>query len=85
MDQYTVQFLQHLKMEDTVRDAEPISLAISTESYRKSWKKMQPHTLFSPFGPAFVHYIAGSRHQQIAEFDATMANIPYASGYTPTA
>jgi hypothetical protein len=46
---------------------------------------MQPRTSCSPFGPVFVHYIAGSRHQQIANFDAMMANIPYASGYTPEA
>jgi hypothetical protein len=44
---------------------------------------MKPNTSSSPFGPTFVHYIAGSRDPQIAEFDATMANIPYASGYSP--
>ena len=44
---------------------------------------MKPNTSSSPFEPTFVHYIAGSRDQQIAEFDATMANIPYASGYSP--
>ncbi len=84
-DQYTVQFLSHLKMEQVVRDAAPISKSISTESYQASWKKMKPNTSSSPFGPAFVHYIAGSQDPQIAEFDATMANIPYASGYSPEA
>jgi hypothetical protein len=83
-DQYTAQFLAHLKMDQAVRDSEPISKAISTESYRKSWSKMKSNTSSSPFGPSFVHYIAGSRDQQIADFDATMANIPYASGYNPT-
>ena len=85
MDPYAVQFLSQLKMEDAVRNAKPITKMISTESYQNSWKKMKPNTASSPFGPEFVHYIAGSQDKQIAEFDATMANIPYASGYTPEA
>jgi hypothetical protein len=83
MDPYAIQFLSHLKMEPEVRNHAPISKAISTASYRASWKKMNPHTSSSPFGPTFVHYIAGSKDEQIADFDATMANIPYASGYSP--
>jgi hypothetical protein len=70
-------------METAVSTQPPISKVISTQSYRDSWKKMKPNTSSSPFGPTFVHYIAGSRDQQIAEFDATMANIPYSSGYSP--
>jgi hypothetical protein len=42
---------------------------------------MKPNTSSSPFGPTFVHYIAGSRDQQ-RESIATMANIPYASWYS---
>jgi hypothetical protein len=83
MDPYAVQFLSHLKMEIAVSTQPPISKVISTQSYQDSWKKMKPNTSSSPFGPSFVHYIAGSRDQQIAEFDATIANIPYASGYSP--
>ena len=84
-DPYAVQFLQQLKMQPAVRDAEPISRAISTASYREGWQKMKPNTSSSPYGPAFVHYIAGSQDTEIAEFDATMANIPYASGHSPEA
>jgi hypothetical protein len=83
MDPYAVQFLSHLKMEVAVSTQPPISTVISTQSYQDSWKKMKPNTSSSPFGPTFVHYIAGSRDQQIAEFDATMANILYDSGYSP--
>ena len=72
-------------MEQAVRDSKPLSKAISTKSYQESWSRMKPNTSSSPDGPAFVQYIAGSRNQQIADFDATMANIPYASGYTPEA
>jgi hypothetical protein len=83
LDPYAVQFLSHLKMEIAVSNQPPISKVISTQSYRDRWKKMKPNTSSSPFGPTFVHYIAGSRDQHIAEFDATMANILYASGYSP--
>jgi hypothetical protein len=72
-----------LQIETAVSTQPPISKVISTQSYQNSWKKLKPNTSSSPFGPTFVHYIAGSRDQQIAEFDATMANIPYASGYSP--
>ena len=71
-------------MQDSVQ-GQTISKDISTEEYQESWKRMKPNTSSSPFGPAFVDYIAGSRDDKIAEFDVTMANIPYASGYTPQA
>jgi hypothetical protein len=85
MDPYAVKFLEQLKMQPAVRDAAPLSRAISTASYRESWQKMKPTTSSSPYGPTFVHYIAGSQDPEIAEFDATMANIPYASGHSPEA
>jgi hypothetical protein len=85
MDPYAVKFLSHLKMESVVRNATPVSRVISMASYQASWKKMKPNTSSSHFGPEFVHYIAGSRDIQIAEFEATMAKIPYASGYNPEA
>ena len=84
MDPYAKEFIQQLKMQEVVQD-QMITRAISTESYQESWKRMKPNTSSSPFGPTFVDYIAGSRDAQIAEFDVTMANIPYASGYTPRA
>ena len=77
-------FHTNFKRPTVVTDT-PLSKAILTESYRKSWSKMKPNTSSSPFGPSFVNYIAGSRDSKICEFDATMANIPYASGYTPQA
>jgi hypothetical protein len=84
MDKYAVQFLSQLKMQPRVQD-QVITKAITTASWQASWKRMKPTTSSSPFGPSFVDYIAGSRNDSIAEFDATMANIPYASGYTPKA
>ena len=82
LDPYAVQFLSQLKMQDAVIN-QTLSKAITTESYQASWKKMKPNTSSSPHGPSFVDYIAGSRDKHIAAFDATMANIPYASGFTP--
>jgi hypothetical protein len=84
MDPYAVQFLEQLKMQDSVHNA-TLSKAISTAAYQESWRRMKPNTSSSPLGPRFVDYIAGSRDKEIAEFDATMANIPYASGLTPKA
>jgi hypothetical protein len=78
MDPYAVQFLNQLKMPTVVQD-HPLSKAISTKSYWESWSKMKPNTSSSPSGPTFVDYVAGSRDPQIAEFDVTMSNIPYAS------
>ena len=82
METYAQQFISQLKMQPVVQD-QTLSKAITTESWQASWKRMKPNTSSSPFRPSFVDYIAGSRNDSIAEFDATMANIPYASGYTP--
>jgi hypothetical protein len=82
MDPYAVQFIEQLKMQECVQ-GETISKAITTGEYKESWKRMKPNTSSSPFVPTFVDYTAGSRDDTIAEFDVTMANIPYASGYTP--
>jgi hypothetical protein len=43
---------------------------------------MKPNTSSSPFRPTFVQYITGRRDDQIADFHATMANIPYLSSYS---
>ena len=47
MDQYAAQFITQLKMPTVVHN-KPLSKAISTESYRKSWSKMKANTLCSP-------------------------------------
>ena len=82
LDQYAVQFLAQMKMNPIVQDHQ-LSKAIPTQAYQESWQHMKPNTSCSPSGPSFVDYIAGSRDDDIAAFDTTMANIPYASGYTP--
>jgi hypothetical protein len=84
MDKYAVQFLSQLKMLPSIQD-QVITKAITTKSWQASWKRMKPNTSSSPFRPSFVDYIAGSRNDRIAEFDAIMANIPYVGGYTPKA
>jgi hypothetical protein len=83
-DPYAAQFIAQLQMNPEVRD-QTLSKAITTQSYQESWKRMRPNTSCSPSGPSFVDYIAGSRDNHIAAFDTTMANIPYAGGYTPKA
>jgi hypothetical protein len=83
-DPYAVQFIAQMKT-DPIVNGHPLTKAILTESYQASWRHMKPNTSCSPSGPAFVDYIAGSRDDTIAAFDTTMANIPYASGYTPHA
>ena len=80
MDKYAIQFISQLKMQPVVQD-QVLTKAITTKSWQASWKQMKPNTFSSPFGPSFVEYIAGSCNDSIAEFDATTANIWYASGY----
>jgi hypothetical protein len=82
LDPYAAKFITQLQMQEVVQGQE-LHKAISTASYQDSWRHMRPNTSCSPSGPSFVDYIAGSHDNDIADFDATMANIPYASGYTP--
>jgi hypothetical protein len=56
---------------------------ISTEQYIQGWKHAKEQTTTGSAILHFGHFKAGARDPLIADFEATMAHIPYATGYSP--
>ena len=82
IDPYALKLLPHLKYHSPLPG--PIPLSIPTETHIAGWKRAQEATSSSGFGGLhFGHFIAGTSSRIISDFEATMANIPYASGYSP--
>ena len=58
-----------------------ISLLIT--NHINGWKRAKERTSSGRSGVHFGHFMAGAKHTGIATFDATMAQIPYQTGYSP--
>ena len=82
-DQYAKLLLDQLYIPWEVTKMVPISVDISTKEHKQSWKKQNERTLSEPTGLSFNHYKAASQDPLLADFDATMQNIPYAKGFAP--
>lgn len=81
---YTRLFIKELKRPDVISALPLITGVASTEEHTKGWKKMRANTGSSPYGPLFCDYIAGTHHSEVADVDASMASIPFMTGFTPT-
>ena len=83
-DPYAAKLLLHLRMDETVSSARPMSTIITTEEHCDGWRRVKERTSSGPCGPHFGHFRAGTTNRLIADFEATMANIPFATGYSPS-
>jgi hypothetical protein len=83
VDMYTAKFIQHLHMEPAIESAQPISIFFTTEEWKAGWKKAKERTAVGSDFMHFGHFKAGCTNDVIANFEATMANIPLLSGYSP--
>ena len=81
-NKYAAMLLKQLKIPDHVRTA-PLPAFITTEQFIAGWRHMKERTTTGSFFLHFGHLKAGVRDITIAEFEATMAHIPYATGYSP--
>jgi hypothetical protein len=75
--------LLQLKMDPVVAAAPPMNVVFSIEQHMKGWRKAREFTATGLSGLTFSHFIGATYDPMLASFDATMANIPYASGYSP--
>ena len=82
-DRYARLLLDQLYIPWEVTEMVPISVEISTEEHKNAWKKQNEKTASEPTGLAFNHYKAAAKDPTLAEFDATLRNIPYATGFSP--
>jgi hypothetical protein len=83
IDKYAAMLLQHLKQLTASKQPPRFSAMISTEQYIQGWKHAKEQTTTGSAILHFGHFKAGARDPLIADFEATMAHIPYATGYSP--
>ena len=84
VDLYTKKMLQELRMPEKIRDLPTTSSTISTKEHIQSWNKQKESTASdAKSGVSFSHYIAGTQHPAIAEFDALNRSLPYQFGFSP--
>ncbi len=83
VDQYATKLLLALQMPEDVRAAAPVSMVVTTQDLITGWTNSQEYTCSGPSGYHFGHTKAVCQKQEMAEFEATMTNIPYAPGYLP--
>ncbi len=82
-DYYAKLLLDQLYIPWEVTKMVPISVSITTEEHKKSWRKQNERTSSEPTGLSFNHYKAAAHDPMLADFDATMRNLPYAKGFAP--
>jgi hypothetical protein len=79
---YTRELLQHMKC---LPIQHPIDKAeITTQMFKDGWKKIKENTSAASIsGVTFGHMKACAQDEFLAEFEAAMANLPYATGFSP--
>jgi hypothetical protein len=83
-DIYACKLLRQLQMHPQVAAAPPMKVMFSVDQHIQGWRKAREFTATGPKGLTFSHFIFASHGPLLvlASFDATMVNIPYASGYS---
>jgi hypothetical protein len=83
VDKHTAGVLRHMKIPDIDRHFPPLRLDITTPEHIEAWRKSRERTASGPTGVHYGHLIAGTYDMAIADFEATMENLPFAIGYSP--
>jgi hypothetical protein len=79
---YVQEFLRHLKYDAHAQDNPPKEV-ITTAEYIQGWRKKKEFTTAGKSGWTFSHSKTCALNKDTANFEATMAHIPYVTGYTP--
>jgi hypothetical protein len=82
-DYYARLLLNQLYIPWEVTRMAPISLEILTEEHKQAWRKQNERTSSEPTGLSFNYFKVASKDPLLADFDATIRNIPYAKGFAP--
>jgi hypothetical protein len=83
VDKYAAMLLHHLKQLNSSKQPPRFSAMITTEQYIQGWKQAKERTTTGSAILHLGHFKAGARDSLIADFEATMSHIPYATGYSP--
>jgi hypothetical protein len=83
VDPFTRKLISHLRMAPNIAASDPINIYITTDDWKAGWTRMKESTATGSDFLHFGHFKAGCTNDVIANFEATMANIPILSGYSP--
>ena len=81
-NQYTTEFIHQLRYDQNAQN-EPPTATLPTKEYIQGWKKKKEFTSAGKTGWTFSHSKTCALNQNAADFEATMAHIPYITGYAP--
>ena len=79
-DQYAADLLKYMRKPPNIKQ---VSNVLTTEEMQQGWAKQTEQTSAGPSGIHFGNMKAIMSNPYLADVHATMANIPYATGYTP--
>ena len=79
---YITEFLQQLQYDPNAHNKPPIA-TLPTEAYTQGWKRKKEFTSAGKSEWTFSHSKTCALDQNASDFEATMAHIPYITGYTP--
>jgi hypothetical protein len=83
VDPFTSKFIDQLQMDPAIQQAPPIPVYFTTEEWKDGWRKIKEHTATGSDFMHFGHFKAGCTNDVVANFEATVANIPLLSEYSP--
>lgn len=78
---YAQEFFDQLERANLIEDPPPA--CISTKDFKEGWKVMKEQTSAGISGLHFGHLKACATDNLLAEFEASLANVSYATGYVP--
>ena len=82
-DQYMREFIEEMRMPNSVRKKGPISTSITPEEHRQGWKRQKERTAAESTGLSFSHHKAASECPTLAEMDRILRELPYKHGFPP--
>ena len=80
---YAIDYLNELKMPESIKQSEKITLEVTPEENRIAWKKMKDKTSSVSQAPNFSHYKVTSTDDKLNRIDALIRSIPFVTGIRP--
>ena len=59
-------------------------MEVTPKGNHSAWSKQKEQISSDPDGLTFSHYKAASQDPKLNQFDATLHNLPYKYGFSPT-
>ena len=82
-DQYMREFLDELRMPNSILIKGPISTSLTPEEHQRGWKRQKERTTAESKGSSFSHHKAASESPTLAEMDRILRELPYKHGFSP--